>query len=71
MLSPIRLALRTAVFAMIGFELSQLAVAAGLLLVWNTADGDLASLLLILPAVAAGFLSFYCLRETASGLKSR
>ncbi len=69
--SSIGLALRTAVFALIGFYLAQLAVAAGLLVIARSIDGELAGLLLILPAVAAGVLTVYCLRETAYGLKSR
>lgn len=65
------LALRTAVFALIGFHLAQLSVAAGLLAIAHSIDGELAGLLLILPAVAAGALTFFCLRETAQGLMSR
>ncbi len=69
--SPIGLALRTATFALIGFLLAKLAVAAGLLVVSHSIDGEIASLLLILPAIAAGGLAFYCMRETAYGLRSR
>jgi len=69
--SPIGLALRTATFALIGFQLSQLAVAAALLLIWHSISGEVASLLLVIPAVAAGFLALYCVRETAQGLRNR
>jgi hypothetical protein len=69
--SPIGLALRTAVFALIGFMMAQLAVAAGLLVISHSIEGEIASLLLIIPAVAAGFLTYYCMRETAYGLLNR
>ena len=69
--SSIGLALRTAVFALIGFQLSQLAVAAGLLTIFHSLNGELAALMLILPAAAAGALAYYCLRETAVGLRNR
>jgi len=69
--SPLGLALRTAVFGLIGFQLAQLAVAASLLLVWHSVGGEFASLLFIIPAGGAGFLAFYCMRETAAGLRAR
>ena len=69
--SPVGLALRTAVFALIAYQLGQLAVAASLLAIWHSMDGEIISLVLILPAIAAGGLAWYCVRETAAGLKSR
>jgi hypothetical protein len=60
-------ALRTAAFELIGFHLPQLVVAAGLLAIAHSIDGELAGFLVILTAVATGALTFYCLRETAQG----
>ncbi len=69
--STIGIALRTAVFAMIGFMMAQLSIAAALFTVSHAFKGEIWSLMLIAPACAAGFLMFYCLREAASGLNSR
>ena len=67
--STIGIALRTAVFAMLGFLMAQLCTAAALLTVSHAIKGEIWSLMLIAPAVAAGFLMFYSLREAAAGLR--
>jgi hypothetical protein len=54
-----------------GFMLVQLAVAAGLLVLSHSIEGEIASVLLIFPAIAARGLAFYCVRETAYGLLNR
>ena len=64
-------ALKTAFFALIGFEMARLGSAATLLTNFHTVKGEVWALMLIAPAAAAIFLMIYSLREVASALMSR
>ena len=65
------MALRTAFFALIGFEMARLSTAATLLTIWRTVHGEVWALMLIAPAVAAIILTVLSLREVAAGFGSR
>ncbi|MDA0353726.1 MAG: hypothetical protein O3A10_16185 [Chloroflexi bacterium] len=65
------IALRTAFFALIGWEMARLSTAASLLTVWHAAHGDYWSVLLIAPAVASVVLMVLSLREVAVAIASR
>jgi hypothetical protein len=69
--SRIGLALRIATFTLIRSQFARLTVAAGLLVVSHSIDGEIARLLLIFPAITTGGLAFYCMRETAYGVRNR
>lgn len=64
-------ALRTAFFALIAFEMTKLGTAAALLTVSHALKGEIASLMLIAPAVAAMTLMVLSLREVATAFNSR
>jgi hypothetical protein len=65
------MALRTAFFALIGFSMTQLGTAAGLLTISHAIKGEIWSLLLIAPAVAGIVLAVLALQQAAIGLTSR
>jgi hypothetical protein len=65
------LALRTAFFGLIGWEMARLGTAATLLTVSHAISGEVWAVLLIAPAVASIVLMYFSLREVATALTSR
>ena len=65
------IALRTAFFAVIGFEMARLGTAATLLTISHAVDGEFGAVMLIAPAVASIVLTVLSLQEVATGLNSR
>ena len=66
----IRLALRTAIFALIGFQMAKIGASLLLLGVWHALAGDLGAIALTIAGAATLILTIVALRETADGIKA-
>jgi hypothetical protein len=66
----IRLALRTAIFALIGFQMAKIGASLLLLGVWHAIAGDLGAIALTVAGAGVLIITVIALRETADGLKA-
>ncbi len=64
------LALRGAVYGLLGFFMVQLGAAASYLVVWYALAGSFAAVAFIFPAIASFIVAFHAIRATASAMRA-
>ncbi len=68
--NPYSLALRGAVFGLLGFFMVQIGLAASYLVVWYALHGNPAAVVFIFPAVAAFLIAYHAIHSTASAMRA-